>query len=62
MGPRAGTGSAAIVEVFEDGVIDHELVVQPDTDAGSDHDDAERVPFAEWFVGEHEGILAGRTG
>jgi hypothetical protein len=43
-------------------VVDDELLVEPDADAGADHDDAEGVPFAERFVGEHERVFAGSVG
>src|SRR5207253_2061647 len=54
---RQGVAAVFLEVVFEPGVIDHELVVEPNRHALADLNDAELVPFAERFVGEHEGVL-----
>ena len=52
-----GDGGFTIVVVFEDGVVDGLLAVEPDADAGADHEDAHRVPFARCLVGENERVF-----
>ena len=61
IGPLRRDGRLAVVVVLHDGVIDDELVVEPDADARADHDDAELVPFAEGLVGQHQRVLARRA-
>ena len=51
-----------VVVIFQDGVIDHELVIQPDADPRADHDDAQLIPLAERLVGQHQRVFAGRAG
>ncbi len=48
----------AVPIVFHDGVVDHQLVVQPDGGASAHLPDAQVVPFAEGFIGQHQGIFA----
>ena len=55
-------GQRAIIVVLHEGVIDNEFLIQPDRDPCADHQDAEMVPFAERFVGEHGRVFAGRAG
>ena len=57
-----GHAQLAVVIVFELGVIHHEFVVEIHGDFVADHFDAERIPFAERFVGEDERVFAGRAG
>ena len=49
----------ALPVVFEDRVVDDELVVQVDRGASADLDDPECVPLADRIVGANEGIFAG---
>ena len=57
-----GDGGLAVVVVLERGVVDGQLAVEPDADAGAGHHDPERVPFAGRLVGQHQRILAGLAG
>src|SRR5262249_22966989 len=51
-----------VPEVFQAGEIDDQLVIEIDRDALADHQDAERIPFAEGLVGQDERVLAGGAG
>src|SRR5262249_1491110 len=55
-------GPLAVPEVLPDGVIDHELVVEPDGRPRADLDDPELVPFAERLVRPAERVLARGAG
>jgi hypothetical protein len=57
MGPFAGSG---LPFAQKRGVVDDELVVQPDRGARPHLEDSELVPLAEGLVREHERVLAGR--
>jgi hypothetical protein len=52
------TGFAVGEEVFQHGVVDHDLAVEGDGDALADHADVEGVPLAEGFVHELGGVFA----
>src|SRR5207248_2516205 len=51
-----------IPEVFEEGIVDDQLAIEPDGGAGADLDDAEAIPLAQRLVGEDEWVLAGSAG
>src|SRR5262249_41503852 len=55
-------GNLAVPEVLQPGVIDHELVVQPDRRAFADLQDTKTIPLAERLIGQDERVLAGRAG
>ena len=59
---QAQLGGLLLVEVvLEDGVIDDQLIIEPDTDSAAHHHDAEMVPFPKGLVRLHERILARRA-
>ena len=55
-------GRLAVVVVLQQGVVHHELLVEPDAHARADHEDADCIPLAERPVSQHERILARRAG
>src|SRR5207248_11749962 len=47
-----GQRQLAVPEVFQPGVIHHQLAIEVDGDPLADHEDTETVPFAERLVGQ----------
>ena len=49
-----------IVIVFEERVVDDELIVEPDGDTSADHDDAETIPLPDGLISADEWVPTGR--
>ena len=57
-----GHRSLAVVVILEQGMVHHELAIEPDADARADHEDADLVPLAERLVGQDQRVFTGSAG
>ena len=61
-GPFGRHWGLAVVVILEQGMVHHQLLVQPNADARADHDHVDTIPLAKRLVRQHQRVFAGGAG